>query len=48
VHWVREAVPDAGHARCNRQTDCLKTIHGSQAQKRAEPSPFGKQTDWLR
>jgi hypothetical protein len=44
VHWVREAVPDAGHARCKRKTDCLKTIQNSQAQKRGQSSPFGKQT----
>jgi hypothetical protein len=26
VHRVREAVPDARHARCNRQTDSLKRV----------------------
>jgi hypothetical protein len=45
---VREAVPDARHARCNRQTDSLKRVKSTGwLYTRGENShPLGK-TDWL-
>jgi hypothetical protein len=53
VNWVREAVPDAGHARCNRQADCLKTTRSSQAltdrllKEYTQFASFNRQTDRL-